>query len=84
MKRTTKIIGKAATLGIMLVSSYLLGTTQARVSWNDESIPDSYINTDSYEFFNNYVDMRKVTDFIVTDDGLQLYCTDGSGYYWER
>lgn len=81
MKRTAKIIVKVATLGIMIVSSYLLGSTQTRASWNDESIPGSYINTDSNEFFNNYVDMRKVTDFIVTDDGLQLYCTDGSGYY---
>lgn len=36
------------------------------------------------EFYNNYVDMRKVTDFTATENGLQIYLDDSSGYYWER
>lgn len=36
------------------------------------------------EFYNNYIDMRKVTDFTANDNSLQLYLEDGSGYYWER
>ena len=38
----------------------------------------------SEDFYNYYVDMRQVTDFIATDDGLLLYLDDGSGYYLER
>ena len=44
-----------------------------------ENIPDM---TEEYQ--NNMVDMSQVVDFAVTDDGLYLYMTDGSGYYWEK
>lgn len=47
-------------------------------------IPDDYIDTKSEEFLNNYIDMRQVTDFTVNENGLQLYTSDGSGYYWEK
>lgn len=30
------------------------------------------------------IDMRQVTDYQSTDNGLQLYFADGTGYYWER
>jgi len=30
------------------------------------------------------LDMRNVIDYTAGMDGLQLYCNDGSGYYWER
>lgn len=33
---------------------------------------------------NNMVDMSKIADFSATESGLQLYMSDGSGYYWER
>lgn len=89
MKRTIKTIGIIATMGIMLVSAYLLGTTQAKtvtkvkeVKKVVEVVPDGYIDTNSSEFKDNYVDMRKVVYFEVVD-GLQLYYEDGSGYYWE-
>ena len=36
------------------------------------------------EFYNNYIDMRQVTDFETSENGLYLYLEDGSGYYWER
>ena len=49
-----------------------------------ETIPDGYIDTRSEEFLNNYVDMRQVTDFTASENGLQLYMSDGSGYYWEK
>lgn len=32
----------------------------------------------------NYLDMRTVVDFDVTETGLYLYTNDGNGYYWER
>lgn len=49
---------------------------------NVQEMPDNYINTESKEFFNNYIDMRKVVDFEATETGIVLYTSDGSGYYW--
>lgn len=78
-------------MGIMLVCAYLLGTTQAEtitevqtVTETREIIPDGYVDMDAAVFHDNYVDMRKVVGFESSDDGLQLYFEDGSGYYWER
>lgn len=87
MKRTIKTIGAIATVGVIALGSYLLGTTQAEPvteikTVTEEVIPDGYIDTNSIDFRENYVDMRKVTYFEVVD-GLQLYYADGSGYYWE-
>ena len=36
------------------------------------------------DFYNNFVDMQKITDFTATENGLQIYFVDGTGYYWER
>ena len=36
------------------------------------------------EYKNNYIDMRRVINFKVTENGLMLYLEDGSGYYWEN
>ena len=91
MKKTIKAIGTIATMGIMLVLAYYLGTTQAEtiteikeVEKVVEVVPDSYIDTTTEDFYINYVDMRKVTDFTATEYGLQLYLDDDRGYYWER
>lgn len=35
------------------------------------------------DFKNNFVDMRSVVDFDVTENGLQLYFEDETGYYIE-
>lgn len=86
MKKTFKAIGIIATIGIMLVSAYLLGTTQAEtiievqtVTETKEVIPDGYIPLN-----DDIVDMNTVIDFSATEYGLQLYFEDGSGYFWER
>ncbi|MDR1772413.1 MAG: hypothetical protein LBS02_17535 [Hungatella sp.] len=87
MKRAVKTIGVIATMGIMLTGAYLLGTTQADTLTLEkvvEAVPDGYIDSTSEEFHNNYVDMRTITDFETDGNGLQLYCNDGSGYYWEK
>ena len=89
MKKSIKTIVTIATIGIMLVCAYLFGTTQAEtvmeiktVEKTVEVVPDGYIDTNSEEFQENYVDMRKVVYWEAVD-GLQLYYEDGSGYYWE-
>ena len=86
MKKTFKAIGIVATMGIMLVSAYLLGTTQAEtiteiqtVTETKEVIPAGYIPLN-----DDIVDMNAIIDFSATEYGLQLYFEDGSGYFWER
>ena len=86
MKRTFRTIGIIATMGIMIVSAYLLGTTQAEtiievqtVTETKEVIPDGYIPLN-----DDIMDMNTVIDFSATEYGLQLYFEDGSGYFLER
>lgn len=42
------------------------------------------IPNETVTYRNTMVDMSKVTDFYTTENSLQLYMFDGSGYYWER
>lgn len=81
MKKSIKTIIIVITVAIMLVGAYWLGTTQAKTV---DAMPNTYIDTSSSDFYENYVDMRQVTDFVAGDDGLQLYLSDGNGYYLER
>ncbi len=96
MKKSIKTIGFIATIGILLVSSYLLGTMQAEtiteiqtvtetreIEKPVEVVPDGFIDTRPEEFQDNYIDMRSVVDFDVSEYGLQLYCEDGTGYWLE-
>ena len=57
---------------------------QTTVTETLEVIPDGYINTNSEEFYNKYVNMNDVVDFEATDAGLMLHFSDGTGYWWER
>ena len=86
MKKSLTTIGTIAIMGIVMVLSYLLGTTQSEtitevqtVTEIKEVIPDGYIPLD-----DNIVDMNTVVDFSATEYGLQLYFEDRSGYFWER
>ena len=86
MKKSVRTIGTITTMIIMLVSAYLLGTTQAETITEVQTvteikavIPDGYIPLD-----DSIVNMDSVIDFSVTEYGLQLYFEDGSGYYLER
>lgn len=74
-----------------IISAYLVGATESEtivktetVTEIKEVIPDGYINTNSEEFQNDYINMNDVVGYEATDSGLQLYTTDGCGYYWER
>lgn len=85
MKRT---IGRIIIVGTMMAMSFGLGVGHAE-KMEDQTekiidvIPEGYINIESEEFLDNYVDMRQVVDFEGSEQGLQLYFADGSGYYWE-
>lgn len=89
MKRTIKTIATVATVEIMLVCAYLLGTTQAEtvteireIEKTVEVVPNGYIDTTSEEFQKELCRHTESVYFEVVD-GLQLYYEDGSGYYWE-
>ena len=91
MIKSIKTIGIIATMVIMLVLAFWLGTTQAETITEIEEVekvvevvPDGYIDMYSDEFRENFVDMRNITYFESSDEGLQLYFVDGSGYWWER
>lgn len=43
----------------------------------------SHLQDETEERMENFVDMRSVVDFDATDNGLQLYFEDGTGYYIE-
>lgn len=77
MKKTIKIIGIIGAIIISAFIGYFYGSVQ-------KVIDGEFIDMKSEDFYNYYVDMRQVTDFIATDDGLLLYLDDGSGYYLER
>lgn len=47
-------------------------------------IPENYINMESEEFHENFIDMREVVDFSATEKGLAIYLENGEWYYWER
>ncbi|NBJ95670.1 hypothetical protein [Parablautia muri] len=86
MGKSFRIIGVIAAIGITMMLSYLLGTTQAEtiteiqtVTETREVVPDGYI-----PFNDDIVDMNTIVDFTATEYGLQLYFEDGTGYYWER
>ena len=89
MKKSIKTIGIIATMTFIAIGSFYLGTTQAETITDIQTIteivvPDGYIDTTTEEFYNNFVDMRKITDFTATKSGLMIYLDDGNGYYWER
>lgn len=86
-----KRIGTIATVTILLLCAYLLGTTQAEIITEVQTVKkvveivlDGYIDMRTEEFWNNYVDMRNVVDFKTSENGLYLYLNDGNGYYFER
>lgn len=83
-----KAIGRIVIVGTMMAMSFYIGVghvekMEDRTEKIFEDIPDGYINAKSEEFLDNYVDMRQVVDFEISEDGLQLYYEDGSGYYLE-
>ena len=75
-----KILGLVI-ISVVAVSSFMLGASQAR---KETVVPEQYVDTTLYEFYNNYIDMREVIDFKATENKLYLYTRDGSEYSWYR
>lgn len=80
-----KKIAYIITLAVVSTAAFLFGKSQTEITTETvEVVPEGYINMQSDEFFNNYIDMREVTDFEATETGLCIYLENGDGYYWER
>ena len=97
MKKSIRILGTIATMAVIAIGSYYLGTAQAEtiteiqtvtevkeIEKVVEVVPDGYIDTTTEDFNDYFVDMRQVVDFTADESGLMIYFDDGSGYYWER
>ena len=78
-----KKILTAVMVSVVAASSFMLGANQTKKEM-EETISKQYVNTTLYEFYNNYIDMREVTDFKATETELYLYTSDGSEYSWNR
>ena len=68
------------------MKAHLFGTIHSKtitevqtVTETREVISDRYIPLDDC-----IVDMDTVIDYVITEDGLQLYFNDGTGYWFER
>lgn len=87
MKKTFYII----TLLAVGIIAYFTGETGTRntveISGRSEAqfytIPDGYIDMDSDEFKENYIDLRTITGYSGTETVLMLYTDNGCGYYLE-
>lgn len=78
MKRAIKTtitvtVKTIATIVFIMICAYLFGSIKVNAAeLTPELISESII------------DMTQITDFVVNDGSLQLYLSDGSGYFWER
>ena len=64
---------------VVAISFYMLGASQREIE-----IPSNYIDMNSEEFYNNFIDMREVWDFRATEDSFFLCLRNGDGYFWTR
>lgn len=66
--------------------AFMIGKCQSETEYiirTVNTVPNGYIDVNSSAFQENYIDMRQVVGFDVTDNGLMLYFKNGEGYYWE-
>ena len=68
MKKSIKVIGIIATMGVMLICAYLLGTAQAEtVIETREVIPDGYIA------LNECIPLADIAYYFIDDDGYPCF-----------
>lgn len=69
------------------VTVYAQTTDDAAMTQMNEVAQDTeiescgYVDLHSTEFYDTFIDMRTVIGFSATDEGLQLYFNDGTGYW---
>ena len=91
MRKSVRTIGVIVTMGIILVCAHFLNTAQAepvteitKAGKTIEAMRNEYADTSSQASVTGHIHMRKVTRFMESDYGLQLYFDDGTGYWLER
>ena len=91
MRKSVRTVGIIVTMGIMPVYTYLSGTAQAepvteirKMEKTIGAVRHKYADDGSQASVTDYIHMQKVTCFMKSDYGLQLYFDDGTGYWLER
>ena len=91
MKRALYII-TLLTVGTVAYCIGIIDGTEATATEEIDSVvieketdivTDGFIDINSEEFKENYIDSRTVTGYSGTDTGVQLYTSDGNGFYIE-
>ena len=65
------------------------------VDWNTDGEKLVILTADGYEVkacktavvydeIRDYIPMKDIVDFTTSEEGLQIYTSDGNGYWWER
>lgn len=65
------------------------------VDWNTDGHELSLSTVDGYEIYSyrsedvygerrSYIPLGDIVDYIAGEDGLQIYTSDGCGYWWEK
>lgn len=66
------------------------------VDWNTDGQELAVFTSNGYEYYayksediydnndNHYINVTTITDYTVSEDGLQLYLSDGTGYWIEK
>lgn len=68
----------------LLAGSFLLGANAGKQSEIKKVESGRYLDRNSEEFHENFIDMREVIDFESTYTGIILYLESGDGYYWGK
>ena len=91
MKKSAKTISAIITMAAIGICAYFLNTAQAepvteitKTGKTAETMRDGYADTCSQASVTGCIHMRKVTCFMESDYGLQLYFDDDTGYWLER
>ena len=69
MERIIRTISTIAAVGIILMCVCLFDSVQAKAAEIEGQ---------------TVIDIDTVIDYVITEDGLQLYFNDGTGYWFER
>lgn len=86
-KVITTILAVAVAVAVAvaaITSSFLLGTTQAKTITVTKEIEKVVTVETPKEIPDSYINMNDITNFTANEYGLQLYFSDGSGYWLEK
>lgn len=74
MKKSIKVIGIIATMGVMLVCTYLLGTTQAETITEIQTVRETIgVIPDGYIALNKCIPLADIACYFIDNDGYPCF-----------